>query len=170
MYKPFIDAVEKHNLIPGFRIIDASTNEDRNSNLRLKPDVNIYKAGVDLSIDKVQFDKMELDIEFKPNENYEPFDDQPKRVSNMSFESSSIAGQLTRGQFTEYTNEIFSRQHRCFLFAVFICGPFARLLRWDHAGAVVSEQFNYISDSRLLVDFLWRFSHLSDERRGLDQS
>ena len=45
-----------------------------------------------------------------------------------------------------------------------------RLVRWDHAGAVVSERFQYVKNPQYLSEFLWRFSHLSDVQRGVDES
>ncbi|KAG6874953.1 hypothetical protein C0993_011410 [Termitomyces sp. T159_Od127] len=64
--------------------------------------------------------------------------------------------------------EVFSRQHRIFGFSLFIRDDMARFIRWDRAGVIVSAQFNYHEDSKPLVKFFWRFSHLTDQQRGHD--
>ena len=38
----------------------------------------------------------------------------------------------------------------------------------DRSGAVVSERFDYTKSPVWLAEFIWRFSHLSDEERGWD--
>ncbi|KII87790.1 hypothetical protein PLICRDRAFT_647730 [Plicaturopsis crispa FD-325 SS-3] len=72
-----------------------------------------------------------------------------------------------RGQHISYNAEIFNQQHRNFAFSVTIMGDFARLVRWDRAGGIVSEEFNY-KKSQYLGEFMWRFNHMSPADRGLD--
>ncbi|THU98068.1 hypothetical protein K435DRAFT_753274 [Dendrothele bispora CBS 962.96] len=58
-------------------------------------------------------------------------------------------------------------QHRNHFFTVFIRGSTARLIRWDRAGAIVTEEFNYGQES-YLADFYWRFTHATAKARGHD--
>ncbi|OBZ73785.1 hypothetical protein A0H81_06420 [Grifola frondosa] len=51
---------------------------------------------------------------------------------------------------------------------VFVMHKFARLIRWDRAGAVVSEKFDYKKNPEILGEFFWRFSHMTDEAQGYD--
>lgn len=67
-----------------------------------------------------------------------------------------------------YYKEQASRQHRTFMFQIFIFGSFARFLRWDRSGAVVTRRFNYKEVPRLLAGFLWRYGRLSLPDRGWD--
>ena len=60
------------------------------------------------------------------------------------------------------------RQHRTSLFQVIVIGTEMRLIRWDHAGAVVSERHDYLKNPQYLSEFLWRFSHMNDMQRGMD--
>lgn len=62
----------------------------------------------------------------------------------------------------------WDRQHRQFFFHLVLVNAGARFIRWDRAGAVVSERIDYAEDPTLLVQFLWRFGHMSDEQRGWD--
>jgi hypothetical protein len=54
-------------------------------------------------------------------------------------------------------------------FSVLIFGKKARLFRWDRAGAIVSEAFDYAKDSHL-AEFFHRYDNLSPEERGRDTS
>ncbi|KAI9067355.1 hypothetical protein FKP32DRAFT_278309 [Trametes sanguinea] len=74
------------------------------------------------------------------------------------------------GQAVAYAVEICQRQHRCFCLSVSISGHFARLIRWDRAGVIVSAAFNYVEQPDLLCDFFWRFAHVSDAARGYDMT
>ncbi|KAF9472691.1 hypothetical protein BDN70DRAFT_900340 [Pholiota conissans] len=46
----------------------------------------------------------------------------------------------------------------------------AHFLRWDRAGVIISESFNYKEEPDILFDCLWRFEHMSHEQRGGDTS
>ena len=85
-----------------------------------------------------------------------------------SFERSTIEGKVFRIRIVSHVQAEFARQHRLFLFQIVLINRFARLVRWDRAGAVVTELFDYVDKPDLLAEFLWRFDHMSDEERGLD--
>ena len=62
----------------------------------------------------------------------------------------------------------FLRQHRCHFFQIVLIGSEARFLRWDHAGAAVSQRFSYVEQPELVARFFWRFAHMTDSQRGWD--
>ncbi len=72
------------------------------------------------------------------------------------------------GQAVNYAVETCKRQHRHFCFSVSISGAHARFIRWDRAGAIVTETFSLHAHPELLCDFLWCFAHVSDVERGYD--
>ncbi|KAI0775523.1 hypothetical protein BD413DRAFT_470932, partial [Trametes elegans] len=72
------------------------------------------------------------------------------------------------GQNVAYAVEICSRQHRHCCFSVSLAGSLARLIRWDRAGAVVTEAFDILAEPELLCQFFWCFAHVSDTIRGYD--
>ncbi|CDO74697.1 hypothetical protein BN946_scf184847.g5 [Trametes cinnabarina] len=74
------------------------------------------------------------------------------------------------GQIISYAIEICARQHRRFCLSISISGKTARFMRWDRAGFIVSESFNYKENPRDLCEFFFRFAHLSDAERGYDLS
>ncbi|KAI6097037.1 hypothetical protein F5141DRAFT_987375, partial [Pisolithus sp. B1] len=59
---------------------------------------------------------------------------------------------------------------RAFVFSVLILNNEACLIRWDRTGAVVTNRFNYVDNSRLLVEFFWRFAHLMHGERSHNPS
>ncbi|KAI0326079.1 hypothetical protein GY45DRAFT_1259676 [Cubamyces sp. BRFM 1775] len=72
------------------------------------------------------------------------------------------------GLHIAFASEVFARQHRVFLFTVSVAGSRARFFRWDRSGCVVTEAFDIHDHPELFSDFFWRFSKLSDARRGHD--
>ncbi|KAL1948275.1 hypothetical protein VTO73DRAFT_12350 [Trametes versicolor] len=76
--------------------------------------------------------------------------------------------QLAEGQIIHHIREVFSRQHRIFVFIIDVCGPTARLCLFDRAGAIISVLFDYVDDPATLATFLYRFTKMSREQRGYD--
>ncbi|KAI0308449.1 hypothetical protein OF83DRAFT_1020036, partial [Amylostereum chailletii] len=48
------------------------------------------------------------------------------------------------GQIIAYAHALLSMQFRLYCFSFLIFGSKARFIRWDRAGAVVSEAFDYV--------------------------
>ena len=51
---------------------------------------------------------------------------------------------------------------------VVVTGRKYRITRWDRAGTIVTISIDYYEHPDTLCEFLWRISHLSDERLGVD--
>jgi hypothetical protein len=75
----------------------------------------------------------------------------------------------TLGQITSYAAAQLGAQFRTHIFSVFIVRENARLLRWDRSGAIVTDVIKY-SESKLLTEFLFRYSKAPDAMRGRDAS
>ena len=74
-----------------------------------------------------------------------------------------------RGQQIDYASQIMALQHRTHLYSISIIGHFARIIRWDRAGACVSARFNYQDgSSNWLGEFLFRYANASSQARGFD--
>jgi hypothetical protein len=54
-------------------------------------------------------------------------------------------------------------------FSVLLLPERARLLRWDRAGVIISEDFSW-KDGDMFSAFLWRYKHLSRAQKGHDTS
>ncbi|KAK7444748.1 hypothetical protein VKT23_015065 [Stygiomarasmius scandens] len=104
-------------------------------------------------------------LEVKDKKNPDPFNDH-----GDSFESGNSQGAiLNRGQVIVYAVAQFTNQYRTHLFSVSIRGKLARLLRWDHAGVVVTKAFRYDQKPHL-ADFFSRYSNATPEARGIDST
>ncbi|KAH9841800.1 uncharacterized protein C8Q71DRAFT_829062 [Rhodofomes roseus] len=64
--------------------------------------------------------------------------------------------------------QILRQQFLVHFFTVFACRDHAWLLRWDRAGLVISEPFNFIKEPLTLYTFLYRFACMNDAQRGRD--
>ena len=62
----------------------------------------------------------------------------------------------------------FNLQHRTHLFVLFIAGDTARIIRWDRAGAVISDAFDYVEDPHPLFRFIWNYNQMTPAERGWD--
>lgn len=109
----------------------------------------------------------ELSCEVKRSSNDDVFED---GNTIGALDKLTGGGASNKGQLVTYYKEQASRQHRTFIFQIFVFGSYARLLRWDRSGAVVTRKFNYKEQPELLAGFLWRYSQLSRPDRGWDPS
>ena len=53
---------------------------------------------------------------------------------------------------------------------VLLTRDFARIIRWDRAGAIVSERFNYVKNPEALLGLLWLYGQMDTDDRGLDDT
>jgi hypothetical protein len=109
----------------------------------------------------------------KTPDNYTATDDAKSTDDSSSeplifFEKDSVKSKYTLGQLAIYANEMFGHQQRTHIFQLFIAGRTARFIFFDHSGAVVTDEIDYVQDSKLLVEFFWRLNHMSKVARGWD--
>jgi hypothetical protein len=155
-------------------LVDTHANPDALRD-NLAPDISLYAAdNVPDADTKTDFSKMELFIEFKFAETSDPFRDpkDPRRpqADNFRFENASDVSRLNRGQLCSYVAAHAGSQFRVHTFTLSICGRSARFIRWDRAGATVTQSFNYFKEPHILAHFFWRYAHLNDSQRGYDTS
>ena len=72
----------------------------------------------------------------------------------------------TCGQLIAYATALHRSQFRVFSFSIALFGDTGRFLRWDRSGVIYTKSFKW-GDGDLL-EFLWRFNHLSAVDRGHD--
>ena len=131
----------------------------------LKPDIVVYKHSSEIS--GTDFGQMELWIQTKSKK--DPFE-HPHILSLLAeggFRDSSLTPIDTIGQLVAYAISQFGCGLRTHCFSVIIFNGRARLLRWDRAGAIVTESFDYVNGP-LLCEFFMRFDQLTPEQRGWD--
>uniref|UniRef100_A0A0W0FV24 Protein kinase domain-containing protein n=2 Tax=Moniliophthora roreri TaxID=221103 RepID=A0A0W0FV24_MONRR len=134
--------------------------EDKKNLIEL--DVSVYPKGITLDR-KLDISRVEMFFEFSKDDS--GFDDSGKRP----FEKEAADSQKTRAQLATYASAIMATQFRTHVFCVEVTGHYARLIRFDREGAVVTSAFRYDTDTHL-VDFLWRFNHATRENQGHDPS
>ncbi|EIW53195.1 uncharacterized protein TRAVEDRAFT_52329 [Trametes versicolor FP-101664 SS1] len=71
-------------------------------------------------------------------------------------------------RLSAHATEMCFRQHRTSVPMISICHDYARFLRFDPAGVVMSEAFDYVEDPEPLVTFLFHYVHASRRARGFD--
>jgi hypothetical protein len=150
-----------------------STGDGRRDGLA--PDLALYSTD-DRPINKegiTSFMRMSLFVEMKTAINADPFLDPMKedpfpRNNYEDFERSDLMPSKNRGQIASYAAAILGTQFRLHVFSVSICGQWARFIRWDRAGAIVSATFNYVKNPHRLADFFYRYSRLDRLQQGYD--
>ncbi|ETW77003.1 hypothetical protein HETIRDRAFT_454430 [Heterobasidion irregulare TC 32-1] len=165
----FKDAVEASGICQKLRFVNTTDNQD--ADFKRKPDMVAYKRSLQGG-DVTDFEPMELCIERKP-ETKDPFKYlAPSATSGDTHTvlSRSQAATKNRGQICSYAGLQLSAQNRFFLFTVVLLGDYVRFIRWDRAGAIVTERVNWRRDPTHLIMFLWRFNSFNDVQRGRDTS
>lgn len=114
------------------------------------------------------------------NVDVDPFQDPPQDTSSENSDLFPDSSELSEdqldeaeralGQLTHHAGMMFLRQHRCFCFQVLIIGTFARLLRWDRSGVIISREFDYCKEPDTLCEFFWRYNGASSSDRGFDDT
>ncbi|PPQ90006.1 hypothetical protein CVT25_009644 [Psilocybe cyanescens] len=85
-------------------------------------------------------------------------------------EADTQRGIHTRGQIAAYAGVAMSMAFRTHFFSMLILGKYARLIRWDRRGAIVTNRFDYTKRPELIFTFYLRFGQLSLPQRGFDTS
>ncbi|KAF4607802.1 hypothetical protein EYR40_000137 [Pleurotus pulmonarius] len=168
----FGNSSEPH--FPGIKIVDTSAHPDPDSKpgSKVKPDMCVYHERLRIkSTAPTRLANALAGVEAK-DEYLEIFDDNSHpRVATREdapFEVDTDKAILTRGQLVTYAVEICARQHRTHLFLVYIYFPYARLIRFDRSGALVSERFDFTKDCTPLNRFFSRFCRMDDIAMGYD--
>ncbi|KAI0364217.1 hypothetical protein BV20DRAFT_875901 [Pilatotrama ljubarskyi] len=123
----------------------------------------------------------ELFMEVQPDIAFDFFVDPPARATAQQLRSHDFIADVQPGEFRRrierawaqhiaYAMEIQARQPRVFLFSVSVCGSYARLLRWDRSGVVMTRSFDMHEEPDLLCEFLSRFAYASNVQRGHDNT
>ncbi|KAF8889310.1 hypothetical protein BD779DRAFT_1520893 [Infundibulicybe gibba] len=172
MYPLWITAVDP--FCPDLETIDAHSHPAPDyDGKQIKPDICVYARGSGRgSATLNDIKRVEIIEEFKYYDSDDPFDD----TVGQPFERVTSSARDTLGQITQYATAHLAAQFRTHVFSLLVFRKYARLLRWDRSGVVVTEKINMTSrngtTSKLhsLCDFLWRFNHATPEARGVDTS
>ncbi|KAI0693661.1 hypothetical protein BC835DRAFT_1352953 [Cytidiella melzeri] len=175
MYLPFMEAINKSQCCPSFVLQDTSTRKDTIT--QAKPDCGLFHSSVANKVhsSKYPMAMMDVPVEMKPQASQDAFKPAMNEGDAVGKEKEEPITNMTnrsidhRGQQIDYAAQVLTLQHRSHVFSISIIGHHARLIRWDRAGALVSERFNYVDgSSNWLGEFLFRYEHATPEQRGYD--
>ena len=92
----------------------------------------------------------------------------PRPSSPFHVETDTESGIHTRGQIAAYAGLAMSMSFRRHFFSILVLGRYARFIRWDRCGAIVTRRFDYTKHPMLVFDFYLRFGQLTSLQRGYD--
>ena len=81
---------------------------------------------------------------------------------------NTVEGKKSQVQFAKYATELMVRQHRTFVFLIYILNGAARITRWDRAGCIASTPIDLTKEPEQLLNFIHRLALMSDEELGFD--
>lgn len=90
---------------------------------------------------------------------FKPGTKQPIR-SNVTSQKANYA------QIISYATQAQLYQHRDFFFTVYVWRDYARLMRWDRAGVVLSEPFNWDKNRKPLLTFMYAVAMALPQDQG----
>jgi hypothetical protein len=152
--------------LKNIHFVNSSTSPDKKAIIPgIKPDMAVYRKRS--GIKGTDFSQMEMWLEAKNA--IDPFNDpaELEEIVENETENDRLDPLRIIGQLTSYAVAHLGGGFRTHCFSVFLVGRTARFLRWDRAGAIVSEAFDYIEKTHL-VEFFKRFDQLTPKQRGWD--
>lgn len=124
----------------------------------------LYPRSVLPKDDRPDWTHLRLFIEFKQGGTAnDPFDDKGDHP-----EAWAQSRQDVREHLLAYASTTFQYQHRTALFSLLINGDEFRGMYWDRSGLIATNAINYLENPGSLLQFLWAFASMSDERQGID--
>ncbi|KAI0075718.1 hypothetical protein K474DRAFT_1624160 [Panus rudis PR-1116 ss-1] len=159
--------VGTEKLCPNFTLRTDAKILDERSGIELRPEVCLFQ-GQDSESVVPAWSSMEFFIDIDPDETHDPFRAVFTSHAHNLRSGHDDSWKDTHERLLTYLTTQFSRQHRTFTFALVFFGRLVRFLRVDRAGVIVSSVVNYVENPHILVEFFWRYSHMSMAERGFD--
>ncbi|KAF8526893.1 hypothetical protein BU17DRAFT_61871 [Hysterangium stoloniferum] len=158
MYRPWINLMKP--FCPYLELMDTHvTPAVEFGGKQVKPDIQIYSAKCKRS-SLSDMTQTEMTVKFKKAVVDDAFND------NLPFEHTSKYAHDTLGQITLYAMAHQAAQFRTHVFLVLVFPHYARFMRWDRSGVIVTEKVPFSNPS--YVEFFWWFSHTSPASRGIN--
>ncbi|KAI1784348.1 hypothetical protein LXA43DRAFT_976734 [Ganoderma leucocontextum] len=170
MYQELPKAINGAKICSGFKVVANPYQADKTESTKQAVDLGLYRTKAapkrekDKAFPAVDWFNIDLPMECKSDEtDQDAFDE-----TAPNGEPTADKRQNALGQALSYVELIVKRQHRMFVFMLFFLGDSVRIARFDRSGVFVTRKFNYKVHGDILVDFLYRYSRLSDAERGYD--
>ena len=123
----------------------------------------MYSSDLSLTNNADIIEEAEILHECKYAPSSDPFHDE-----DPIFERGTEKACETLDQITLYATAHMAAQFRTHIFSLLILPKYARLLRWDRAGVVVTKEIPIAGSESALAEFYWRYSHATPDVRGHD--
>ena len=138
----------------------------------LKPDCSVYAKGNRRTQSKLDLSCVDFVIMFKKRPHCDPFIGNPFNIRKINpFVSPNSSAREVLGQLTAYAAAILSGQYRTpHTFMVFIVNDYARLIRWDCSGALVTGEPIRFNKEPHLFEFLSAMISHYPKVRGHDST
>ena len=169
---PQIKIIQTH--LKTIRICNTSRSLDKADtefSVSIAPDCTVY-GQEHASVAHTNSNLSDIYIEFKAKAEEDAFlintSDKQQPDSNPLL-NQAPKGVLTAGQITAYAALQLDSQYRTHTFSVLIIGEYARLIRWDRSGAIVTAPIYYRQDPALL-DFFTSYDQAEKQVRGHDDT
>ncbi|KAI0685724.1 hypothetical protein BC835DRAFT_1420965 [Cytidiella melzeri] len=106
---------------------------------------------------------MTMGVEVKRDEAESAFD-----FGRPSLLRDSDTGRRAQAQIAKYATQLMLRQHRAFVFILYIVDKEAFLTRWDRVGCIISTPVKYIKEAAKILNFVYRLALMSRDELGYD--
>ncbi|KAG7448789.1 uncharacterized protein BT62DRAFT_889320 [Guyanagaster necrorhizus] len=152
--------------MPLFKLVLGNEYKDADSTTKTVTDAFVYPSDVDTQYRPTQWSRTELWLEFKRAASFYGFkDDSPDEWVSQTESSRDC-----RGQLAGYAANTLNVQHRKHLFSLNLGPDGVRFFKWERTYTIVSRAFDLSTEGKCLVEFLYRFSTLTDGDRGKDET
>ncbi|TFK66286.1 hypothetical protein BDN72DRAFT_899991 [Pluteus cervinus] len=163
MYEEWIKALEPYcgkNIVQVDSHAHVAFDQDGH---KFGPDITTYyDVPEDDRPEKCTLTQADMLLEFKFHTSDDPFDD-----DSDNFERATEGGKKTLGQITVYATAQLARQFRTHVFSILVFPKYARLLRWDRSGVVVTGKIDLLN-TKVIPEFFLRLQRATPRFRGVD--
>ncbi|TFK62873.1 hypothetical protein BDN72DRAFT_929676 [Pluteus cervinus] len=129
------------------------------------PDISVYHGlspgQIPTGIDRKT---AELFLEFKFHKSADPFEDK----ASLPFVRKTKAAHKTLGQISIYAIAQLAAQFRTHIFSMLVFPTYARILRWDRSGVIVTKKITFADNGGIITKFFEHLQTASPEIRGVD--
>ena len=172
MFSNLLQITAVKQFTPTFEFVNSSTHIDSSGqsefSFDIKPDICVYTT-TSKRRGPTDVARAELLIEFKWHSSDDPFCHPTTGDDNeRTFLRDGKACADTIGQITSYAAAQLGSQFRTCIYSVLIVKDYARLIRWDRTGAIVTDPIHYNDEDSLLLEFIRRYHKAPPKVRGVD--
>ncbi|KAI0685725.1 hypothetical protein BC835DRAFT_1309836 [Cytidiella melzeri] len=77
-------------------------------------------------------------------------------------------GRVAQAQIAKYATQLMLRQHRAFVFILYIVDNEAFITRWDRVGCIITTPIKYMEEPAKILNFVYRLALMSRNELGYD--